>query len=129
MLLANCASAAPHDWAFVQSVGGMSIGTPQPVPASGGDATRWQLPVNVDVSGLRASTRAPSALNSGLVCQATLAHAPGQRIVLQLLTRPASAQSPGSSACPPADLGAIAPGAYNVVYGHEAKPLGQIRIP
>ena len=128
-LLTASAHASERDWAFMQSVGGMAIEAPVRVaPSSSMHKTaRWQLPVRADVSGLTAVTRPPSSLNSALACTQTKAELRGHMIALRVLT--GLMRSGLSSVCPPADLGAIAPGNYRVVYGQEAQPLGELHIP
>src|SRR5881394_3841678 len=53
-----------RDWQFIQSVGGIALGTPQ--RDDHGDVI---LPIRCDVSGTRTITVHPTALNSALVCE------------------------------------------------------------
>lgn len=58
-VLASCAAAAePRDWAFIQSVGGIALGTPYR------GAPGVMLPVRVNVSGTERITTEPRALHS-----------------------------------------------------------------
>src|SRR5262245_46844936 len=82
LALNGCASvlAREQPWSFVASVGGLEVGTPVH------RQSRWELPVRADVSGLQAITHAPTAMNSGLVCDAVKAHIKGREIYLALTT-------------------------------------------
>jgi hypothetical protein len=126
LALALCAEAAlaqARDWAFIQSVGGLALGTPR--QRSGG----WQLPIRCDVSGVEAVTQQPTAMNSSLIC-ITEARVEGQTILLTVLTRP---DTDGAfSACRPARLGQPPKGRYEVFYAGSAServPLGEVYIP
>lgn len=62
----------PASWEFIQSVGGISVGQPRVV-----DGIFW-LPLNLDLSGQRQITVAPTQMNSGKKClSATLRQADG----------------------------------------------------
>jgi hypothetical protein len=100
--------ATPQSWAFVVSVGGITVGNP--VRADG----VWTLPVQADVSGLATFTSKPTALNSSLVCSSVAATIAGNSIYLTL-----NSDLPGSTKnarCPDARLGAIMSGTYSVFY-------------
>lgn len=56
----------PANWDFIQSVGGLSVGQPRLV-----DGIFW-LPLNLDLSGNRQITVAPTLNNSGKKCIRTL---------------------------------------------------------
>ena len=60
--LTGCVTSKHINWDFVQAVGGIKLGDPQPV-ANG----EWTVPVECDVSGLTAVTTKPTALNSALI--------------------------------------------------------------
>ena len=128
LALATAVHAGERPWSFVQSVGGMSIGTPAPVAATSSFSRtqHWQLPVHADVSGRTNVTHPSKALHSALVCLKTKAEVRDQTIVLQVDT--GVFRSGKSALCPPAELGPIAPGDYTVVYGDEAQPLGRVSI-
>lgn len=123
-----CVTALPacaHSsrWAFIQSVGGMAIGTPK--KANG----EWSLPVMADVSGLTTVTVKPSTLNSALICEKTVATVEGHNLYLTVFT--GTAGSSYTPRCPPAKLGAIPTGNYRVFYRGQNEspiPLGALRI-
>jgi len=95
-------------WDFVQSVGGLKLEAPSKA------AGVWLLPLVVDVSGLKAVTRKPSSLNSGIACEKSSAVVEGANIYVSIVTGIAG---PGKSpSCPSAKLGALAAGKYRVFY-------------
>lgn len=108
-----CAAASvlseARPWAFVTAVGGLEIGRPVQLDQ------RWQLPVHADVSGLHAITKSPTTMNSGLVCASTKARVEGRNVFIVIVT--SAPHDNASSSCPAADLGSLAPGKYNVLYG------------
>lgn len=113
----------PQPWSFVQSVGGIKVGSA--VRRNGG----WILPMEADVSGLKAVTRMPSALNSGLSCRETSAVVRDTAIFIAVVT--GAAGTGKRATCPPAELGSIPPGTYSVFYGEpgaEAVLLREISI-
>lgn len=122
LFLAGCALTERMRWDFVQSVGGIAVEAP--VRTSKGVA----LPVRADVSGLTTVTVRPTTANSGLVCSATHAKVSGQNILIEI-----SASVFGDSRlCPPARLGKISAGKYNVYYGKDLNSailLGEVQIP
>ena len=113
-------------WNFVQSIGGIAVGTPARNTTGG-----VSLPIDCDVSGLRTVSVTPSRVNSGIACDPPLARADGQRILVTLNTSPATKKH-HDSRCPAADLGPIPAGEYSVLYrdpqGSE-HPLGSVQIP
>lgn len=122
----SSAARSTRDWQFVQAVGGIAVGTPQR-DANG----EVHLPVDCDVSGLRAVTANPSAINSGIVCEAPAVVVRGQSVYIAIVTSLPSEKF-GSARCPDAHLGALAPGKYAVFYGSAedtAHPLGVIEVP
>jgi hypothetical protein len=100
----------PISWEFIQSVGGLRVLDPQRQP----DGTLL-LPVECDVSGLRAVTVKPTAINSGIVVASTEAQVSANRIHLRVIVCAAGAEG-ASSRAPPARLEALAPGDYVVEY-------------
>lgn len=118
---AGCSFAGePQGWGFVQSVGGIEVGTPTKTDGF------WVLPVRSDVSGLQAITVKPTTLNSGLACAGIKASIKSASIYLTVITSAASPSS--SSQCPSAQLGALSPGNYSVFYlGPNEKPV-QLRV-
>jgi hypothetical protein len=124
--LASSAAGSTHDWEFVQSVGGISVGTPQRDAA--GNVT---LPINCDVSGTRAITVNPTAVNSGLVCEEPSVRVQGQSVYLTICTSIPSERYT-SAQCPHADLGRLVPGRYAVFYGvppDVEHSLGTVEVP
>lgn len=124
-LLSGCSGVMRDEqpWAFVTSVGGLELGTPVQ------EKNRWKLPIRADVSGLRSVTIKPTMLNSGLVCDKTKAYVEGRKIVIQIVTT--IPHGDASPLCPAADLGAIQPGQYDVLYGArlgERILLGPIKV-
>ena len=124
--LMSSAARSTRDWQFVQSVGGIAVGTPQR-----GANGQVLLPVNCDVSGLRAVTASPSAINSGIACEAPAVVVRGRSVYIAVVTSLPS-EKVGSARCPDANLGTLAPGRYAVFYGSAedtAHPLGSIEVP
>lgn len=124
--LMSSAARSTADWQFVQSVGGIAVGAPQR-----GANGQVFLPVNCDVSGLRAVTTDPSAINSGIVCEAPAVVVHGRSVFIAVVTSLPSEKF-GSSRCPNANVGALAPGQYAVFYGSAkdvSHPLGSIEVP
>jgi hypothetical protein len=124
LLVAGCAGEH-RDWAFVQSVGGMALGTPYRT------AKGLMIPVSVDVSGLRRITTEPRLMNSGLALQKVAVRREGLTLGLALMTTIASRANQQTSS---GDLflGDLEPGRYAVVY---AEPnggrvaMGEITVP
>jgi hypothetical protein len=108
ILLPSSALAGSEGWQFVQSVGGIAVGKPKH------SSSGWSLPVRADVSGLTAVTVKPTALNSSLVCERTVAAVEGRNIFLTIVS--GLVRSGYTPLCPPADLGRVAPGQYRVFY-------------
>jgi hypothetical protein len=108
ILLPVLADAAVESWAFVESVGGLTVADPVQV---GG---YWLLPVRANVSGLESISRKPTKLNSALACSNVAATVTGASIFLAIVTGVAG---PGASArCPAAKLGSPPRGGYTVFY-------------
>lgn len=114
------------DWQFIQSVGGIAVGPPQRDQRG-----HVMLPVRCDVSGTQRITRRPTHINSALVCETPVVRIRDGTIFLTIRTTVAG-NPKLSSRCPTADLGALAPGRYSVIYrspGGTNHPLGSIDIP
>ena len=79
--LMGCVTSRHINWDFVQAVGGIRVGDPQPV-ANG----EWAVPVECDVSGLTAVTTQPSTLNSALVVKDVQLQAQQGKIVVWVIT-------------------------------------------
>lgn len=121
-LLSGCATQ--RSWRFVQDVGGLMVGAPVRTAAG------VELPVQVDVSGLRAVTTPPRAIHSSLAARIDAARA-GSRIELALYTAP-----PGGAQrrclVERVALGKIPAGRYEVVFaepGGARVQLGTVVIP
>jgi hypothetical protein len=122
-LLTRSAFAEQRSWLFVQSVGGIEVGTLLK------KETGWVLPVRSDVSGLRAVTVKPTALNSGLSCRRIEATIEGNAIFLTIDTGVAGGGR--SSVCPSALLGHPRAGKYLVFYrspNEKPVPIGEVSI-
>jgi hypothetical protein len=113
LLLGACAGGW-RDWAFVQSVGGMALGTPYQTPEG------VMIPVRVDVSGLQTITTPPTTMSSGLALKEIRVRRAGSNLLLALRTRVAGE---GTSSSPKGDvlLGKLEAGRYRVQY---AEPKG-----
>lgn len=117
------ALADSEGWSFIQSVGGLAVGTPSH------SAVGWVLPVRADLSGLKTITAKPTTLNSTLVCERTDAAIEGRNIYITIVS--ALAHPKTSSRCPPATLGEISAGKYNVFYrgpGETPVYLGEVSL-
>jgi hypothetical protein len=104
----SACSGERRDWAFVQSVGGMALGTPYR------NASGVMLPVAVDVSGLRAITTTPRIVNSGLALKEIAVWREGRTLGLALITTVAGPGARTTSG--DLELGPLEPGRYTVVY-------------
>ena len=120
------AARSSRDWQFIQSVGGIALGSPQR------DARRHVLlPIRCDVSGTQTITVRPTAINSALVCEPPVVRVRSSTVLLTIRTTIASDHN-SNARCPAADLGALAPGEYSVIYRSpdgSQHPLGSIQIP
>jgi len=119
--LAFCSE--PRGWAFVQSTGGIALGT---VSVSEGN---WSLAVRADVSGLEEITVRPSLVNSALICERTTATVEDNRIFLTIHT--GLLREGYATSCPPANLGQLRAGSYRVFYrspAGEPHRLGEIVV-
>jgi hypothetical protein len=118
------AAQLSRDWQFVQSVGGLAIGTPQR------DSRGYvMLPIRCDVSGSQTITVHPTTMYSGLSCDSPAVRVSSTNICI---TVRAGLFSKGDARCPPADLGKLASGDYSVFYlspDGAQQPLGNIHIP
>ena len=113
-----------RDWQFVQSVGGLAVGTPHR-----DDRKHVILPIRCDVSGTQTVTIHPTTLYSGLACDLPTVHVRSTNIFITVCT-----VLPGKrdARCPPADLGKLAGGDYSVFYlspDGKREPLGSIQVP
>jgi len=122
----SVAARSSCDWAFVQSVGGIAVGTPRR-----DDRGHVWLPIRCDVSGLETITTRPTTTNSGNVCVPPRVRVRSSTVYLTVRTSLPSKRYP-TSRCPDADLGELPAGRYAVVYdspdGSE-HPLGSIQLP
>lgn len=117
--LAICSE--PRDWSFVQSVGGIALGS------SSFQEGSWSLSIRVNVSGLEQITAKPTLQNSDLACTRTEARVKGDAIYITIDT--GLIREGYSAACPSAALGNVPGGRYKVFYkspGGELQPMGAI---
>ena len=120
------AARSSRDWQFVQSVGGLTLGTPQR-----NDRGHVLLPVRCDVSGTQTITVRPTTMNSTLVCESPIVRVRSSTVFITLRTSVPSKRYPNAS-CPDADLGVLTAGEYSVIYASpdgSQHPLGSIQIP
>lgn len=124
--LVSVAFRSACDWQFVQSVGGIALGTPQR-----DDRGHVLLPIRCNVSGFQTITVRPTTINSGIVCEPPLVRVRSSTVFLTIRTTIPSKRNPNAR-CPAADLGALAAGEYSVIYHSpdgSQHPLGSIQIP
>lgn len=117
--LAICSE--PRDWAFIQSVGGIALGS---ASVSEGE---WSLAVRANVSGVEKITVKPTILNSALICESITASVQGGTIYLTINS--GLARDGYSASCPAAHLGQAKEGSYQVFYkssNGETQRLGEI---
>ena len=112
-----------RDWQFVQSVGGMALGTPHR-----DDRKHVILPIRCSVAGETITTH-PTTAYSGLAFDTPVIRVSSTNIFLTFRTT-----LPGKhdAQCPPADLGKIAGGDYAVFYRSPdgtRQELGSIHLP
>ena len=113
-----------RDWQFVQTVGGLAIGTPHR-----DDRKHVILPIRCDISGTQTITIHPTTGYSGLAFDLPTVHVRSTNVFITVCT-----VLPGKrdASCPPADLGKLAGGDYSVFYsspGGKREPLGSIKVP
>lgn len=123
LLVAGCA-VEHRDWAFVQSVGGIALGTPYRA------ASGVMLPVSVDVSGSRTITTKPTAMNSGLALDRIAVRRQGHTLSLAVITRVAGNDNHRTSSVDLA-LGELDPGRYAVAYAEpdgSSVEMGEITV-
>ena len=124
--LVSFTARSSRDWQFVQSVGGIALGTPQRAP--GGEVL---LPIRCDVSGTTTITVRPTAISSALVCEPPIVRIRSSTVFLTIRTTFANRRN-RDARCPPADLGALPAGNYSVIYlspDGSQHPLGSINSP
>jgi hypothetical protein len=110
--------AQHKDWAFIQDVGGMSIGKPYRTEKG------IMLPVYCNVSGLQTITVKPKILNSGMSIKEIKAERIDNVISLSLITSVAGQGR--KSTCDDLLLGNIPSGKYSIVYKEPNGLLVQI---
>jgi len=124
--IVSIAARSSRDWQFVQSVGGIAVGTP--TRDSRGHVL---LPIRCDVSGTQTVTVRPTAINSALVCESPTTRVRGSTVLLTIRTTIASSHN-SNAHCPTADLGALSTGEYSVIYlspDGSQHPIGSFQIP
>lgn len=105
-----------RSWAFVQSVGGITVDK-----AVRSDSGGWDLPINADVSGTRTITTKPTSINSGLACR-TSAKVEGSSIYITVSTGVIAVLK--GPECPSVHLEGIPSGKYTVYYrGPDEAPV------
>ena len=115
-----------QDWAFVQRVGGIAVGTP--VRAPNGHVL---LPIDCNVSGLKTITVQPTTMNSSIVCAEPRVRVESHAISITIRTTFPS-KSYRNPRCPDADLGVLSEGEYSVTYAEPdgtLHPLGTVVVP
>ena len=111
-----------RDWQFVQSVGGLAIGSPRR-----DDRKHVILPIRCSLAG-DTVTRKPTTGYSGLAFDTPIVRVSSTNVFLTFRTT-----LPGKrdAQCPPADLGKIAGGDYAVFYRNPdgtREPVGNIHV-
>src|SRR5207248_5866168 len=125
-LLVTLTSCSLCDWKFVQSVGGIAVGT----PARDNRGHVW-LPIHCDVSGTQKITVRPTNVSGMTVCEAPVVRVRSNTIFLTIriaYTNPWNSHA----VCGPADLGRLPAGTYSVVYlgpDRSQHPIGVIQVP
>jgi hypothetical protein len=107
--LVTSLAAERRDWMFVQSVGGMALGTPYRT------ASGVMLPISVDVSGAKKITVEPRVINSALALKEVVVRREGHTLCIELITTVGSKSDWRTSSSDVA-LGDLDPGQYAVVY-------------
>jgi len=112
-------------WAFIESVGGMALGQPQPVTEGSG----WILPIHCDLTGLRKISTQPTALNSSQVIKELRWTVKDNRLLVQLLLK-SSVYATGEARCPSIKLKLPAGRELEVVYqdGDQQIPIGTTKL-
>jgi hypothetical protein len=127
-LIATCAAAIdppfeqPRSLAFLNQRGGISID--QPLRKN----NQWMLPVNCNVSGIKAITTQPNVIHSGLAWSKSVARIEDERILLTVMTGVQGSRAP-SAICGPAPLKRLYHERYEVLYldpDGTTHPLGTI---
>ena len=111
-------------WAFVESLGGLKVGTPVK------EAEGWTLPVECDLTGLRKVSVDPTSMNSSLMIREQRWSIQSGQLRLQLLLKPSSYATPESRCQPITLTQPVAARQLEVVYedGGKLVPLGTIRF-
>jgi hypothetical protein len=126
LLLAPAAVAAenPASWQFMESVGGMKVGAPQPQEGGG-----WLLPLECDLTGLRRISTDPTILNSTQVIEQARWRIVDNQLQVTLLLKPSS-YATDAARCTPLRLQGVKPGEYEAVYldGAQRHPLGSFTL-
>lgn len=124
LALSGCSvNIESQSWHFVQSVGGITVGTPVRVDRD------WVLPINADVSGLKEFTVKPTTMNSGMACRSLKVSIEGSAIFLTIKSGPAAEAR--NAQCPPAFLGQVKDDKYDVFYrgpNEEPARVGEVSI-
>jgi hypothetical protein len=97
-------------WSFMQSVGGISVGTPNYL-----ESGKWHIPVDCDVSGFKTITVKPTMINSALVVRKIKTKVKADSIQVWVITSVVDKhnKSPSSSG---ATLKNITEGSYKIEY-------------
>lgn len=114
-----------QSWDFMESVGGISIGTPHRT-----EKGTTYLPINCDVSGLTEITKKPTLMNSAIVVGGVTAKVRKHEIFLSVDT--GLAKSKSKSTCDGVELGDIPAGRYEVYYygsDREKHKVGTAMVP
>ncbi|HVU31931.1 MAG TPA: hypothetical protein VHE61_00755 [Opitutaceae bacterium] len=118
-------SAKSQPWSFIEAVGGIRILAP--VRHDG----RLDLPVECNVSGLKAITRTPTLINSALVIRTIRCGSRGHEVWISVVTCLAGGGR-AAGGIHYADLSDLKAGAYVVYYGDAGDTthkLGSVVVP
>ena len=100
------------DWAFIESVGGIKVGTPLKTEQG------YYLPIQCNVSGLDSITSQPTALNSALWCLSTQTFVEDSSIYLHI-NYGISFSDYTECNCSATNIGKLKSGNYKVYYQDE----------
>ncbi len=103
-----------QNWDFIQSVGGMKLGTPLKTQDG------WYLPIICDVSGTTKITVKPQTLNSALKCLKLHAERDEKKIYITISTGVGDSNF-SSAKCNAVNIGYMEDGQYEVLYQDDEK--------
>jgi hypothetical protein len=118
VLSSQIALAEKMDWAFIQAVGGISVG--EPLRTEDG----FYLPIDCDVSGLKQVTVKPTTINSALICSKIYVSIKDKNIYITISTGLPGGRD--NSQCSAVRIGYPESGDYTVFYKDPKGPTYEI---